>query len=151
VSIHWLRSAADGWRSAPGREGGDPAVGPALPGHRPIEFEFTGKLEDVPVDAAAALARVVRWWLRHADQHEAHPPAAHIALSRTRLSLAVIDPECSPTCLSGVGAPADTSAARPPSELLAGRLSLCRSEDGGLSLDWGLDPRRDGAVTRRHR
>ncbi|GAB7006642.1 hypothetical protein JCM18899A_41150 [Nocardioides sp. AN3] len=113
--------------------------------HRRVDFEFTGAPDAVPADAAAALARVVRWWLGHADRHDARAATARIGLTETELSVAVVDPECSPTCLYGVGE-ADLAAARPPSDLLDGRMSLLRAGDGALRLEWALDP----AARRRH-
>lgn len=119
--------ASDVWRS------------PVLPDHREVLFEFTGTTDDVPVDAAAALARVLRWWWGHADQHTGRAPSAQIALTGTDLSVRVSDPECSPVCVYGIREP-EPMKIRPPSELLAGRLSLRRPDGGGLRLEWGFDP-----------
>jgi hypothetical protein len=68
-----------------------------------VAFRFDGELDDIPIDAAAAAAKLAHALLQHSDKHEGRPAAMRLARWGPLLNLWVSDPECSPTCLRGSG------------------------------------------------
>lgn len=112
--------------------------------HTRVDFQFEGELDDVPVDAAAAMADLAHVLLQHGDEHDGRPATMRMARLGPLLNLWLSDPECSPACLSGSGHLAE--AADHETTPGAGRLTLYPGPADGLRLHWALvlaeEPRR---------
>lgn len=105
--------------------------------HTRVAFQFDGELDDVPIDAATALAEVVRSLLQHGDEHDGGPATMRVARLGPLLNLWLTDPQCSPACLGGsahVPSTTDQRAGSPDDV----RLALAPGPDGGLRLHWAL-------------
>lgn len=105
--------------------------------HTRVAFQFDGELDDVPIDAAVALARTARALLQHGDEHNGRSTTMRIARLGPLLNLWLIDPECSPACLCGSGQLPSTADQHDtaPGDV---RLALDPGPDGGLRLHWAL-------------
>lgn len=105
--------------------------------HPRVGFHFDGELDDVPTDAAAALAGVTRALLKDDDKHDGRSSTMRMVRLSSLLNLSLTDPQCSPACLGGSGDLWDTAGREglPPAEL---RLALDSSADGGLRLHRAL-------------
>jgi hypothetical protein len=123
----------DGGR--PTAEGREPS---ALQGRRPprLRLRFDGALDDVPLETAAALARVTRILLGHQSQHAGRTVTMRISSTRSRVGIWVVDPECSEACLSEFGRLAAIRAERIPG---VRDVSLhCGDSVDGLRLTWSV-------------
>ena len=105
--------------------------------HTRLAFQFDVELDDVPAEAAAALARMVRALVQHGDEHNGRPATMRLALLGPLLNLWLTDPECSPACLCGSGQLPSTAyqGCRPPRDV---RLALDPGPDDGLRLHWAM-------------
>ncbi len=110
-------------------------------------FTFDGDLDDVPTDAAAALARVARVLLAHGDRHSGRPATVRVARLGALLNLWLTDPECSADCLRTAGHLEEITGpeAAPPGDV---RVVLNDAPDGGLRLHWVLLPAAETLASR---
>lgn len=127
--------------------------------HTRVAFQFDGELDDVPIDAATALAEVVRSLLQHGDEHDGAPATMRVARLGPLLNLWLTDPQCSPACLGGSGHVPSTADRHDesPDDV---RLALAPGPHGGLRLHWALvlpgvqgwppRPRRIDEITTAH-
>ncbi|MEP7738876.1 hypothetical protein ABKW28_14575 [Nocardioides sp. 31GB23] len=102
-----------------------------------VHFRFDDELDDVPTDAAAALAAMARALLQHTDEHEGEPATMSLARLGPVLSVWLSDPACSPACLRGsahLPREADRPAV-PPGDV---RLVLAPGPGEGLRPHWAL-------------
>jgi len=102
-----------------------------------MAFTFEGELDEVPTDAAAALAGVARALLNHGVKHRGRPATVRMARLGPLLNLWLTDPECSPACLRGSGDLPSTGA-QATTAPGAARLVLEPGPEGELRLHWGL-------------
>jgi hypothetical protein len=105
--------------------------------HTRLSFQFDGELDDVPADAAAALARLAHALLRHSDEHDGRSATMRLARLGPLLNLWLTDPECSPACLRGSGHLLGTTE-RPSTALGDVHLALDPGPGDGLRLHWAL-------------
>jgi hypothetical protein len=105
--------------------------------HTRLSFQFDGELDDVPADAAAALARLARALVQHSDDHDGRSATMRLARLGPLLNLWLTDPECSPTCLRGSGHLPGTTE-RPVATHGDVHLALDPGPDDGLRLHWAL-------------
>ena len=114
------------------------ALAPSPP-HARVRFEFVGALDDVPTDAAALLARVVRILVQHTNDHEGGMAMLEVWMAGPQPSVVLSDPECSPRCLTQSGRLAEVASQRVAMPGHAHR-HLNGGDGVGLLLSWTLDP-----------
>lgn len=109
--------------------------------HTRVAFRFDGELDDIPIDAASAVATMARALLQHSDEHDGRSAALRVARLGPLLNLWLSDPECSSACLRGSG---HLPAAAGWPDTSAGDVRLTLSPgpgpgpDEGLRLHWAL-------------
>lgn len=105
--------------------------------HSRVVFQLESGLDDVPVDAVAALAGTAQALLRHCEEHAGGPATLRAARLGPLLNLWLVDPACSPACLFGSShwPTAVDQHDRAPGDV---RLAVDPGPGGGLRLHWAL-------------
>lgn len=95
-------------------------------GRQRVHFDFLGELDDVPSHVAVVTAAAARELLRHVDGHRGRSATLRVEREPGGVSLTLVDPECSPSCV----------AAAPQVALVGGHVELGTVEHGALRLRW---------------